>query len=235
MIPCHLCPVPATHIGTRDVVPLCVEHLPTVGAFHSSLTRADRMLWDHTLEVIKEDADVQVYRLTPPGGGEMESTRIAFLPGYIVLHGDVSPGVRARDHRGLISDVRYDRRWFVGATSESYLCQKFGLVKEFRADLAKAACEEMANETEDEVRAAVLRAHAVDAEDCDDPDAWERELYEITGDSECLDGCRGYARDNADLLCAIQRRFRGLWLQRDAGAGARDAGPEAKAASLGAA
>lgn len=190
---CAECGATATLLGTDAGVLACDAHRETIAPHAAPLTGWDRDLWSHQLEVIEQTERVEIYRLTDP-----------------------------QDNRGVISsDTRgRGRGWFIGATSGDYLCSKF-LVEVWVAEAARAKCralaEEMAEDRPDEIEDIESLADDIDGVDAADPISvgdWTQRLYDLTGDSEDLQACQGYEPGNAALLCAIQRRFRFLWLAR---------------------
>lgn len=205
---CATCSEIASRIRQKDGALFCDAH--AAAEFTTKLTGFDRDLWRHTLT----DFGNETYRLTPPTGGEMQSVRIAFLPSHIVIYGDLCPGRERVDGNGIVSAVGYDRLWFVGATSEAYLCEKFALEKVFRPDKAAAHFREVANEHEPRT-ALSYREFADDAENVTSDDvhqvvAFLDQLHSF-GVGDDIEACYGYDESNAALLCAIQRRFRYLW------------------------
>lgn len=219
---CVECGAVATLLGTIAGTLVCAEHQRVIHPHMVDLTGFDRDLWDHTLEVIMESQRVQLYRLVDPDcrGSEMQSTRIGFLDGYVVIHGDMCPGVEQQDNRGVTCGPNYDRPWFVGAKSPDYLNGKF-LERVFVPELAADMCRERIDtglaraRHDEELEDLATEADALDMSDGRAIEAWKARLYEVTGDWEDLDACMGYEPANAALLGAIQRRFRLLWLRRE--------------------
>lgn len=235
---CHVCGATATRVRTLDAVLACDAHRSSIAPYDVELRGIDRDLWNHTLEVIEETERVQLYRLVDPRcGGEMQSMRLAFLPSYIAIHGDWCPGRETQDNRGVFSDHGYTRSWFVGATSESYLCGKF-IGRVFVPARAAAYCRDLIEqEWRDGKHDEELRELADDADSLDERgdgeiESWKERLYALTEDSECFDACYDYDPTNAALLCAIQRRFRFLWLAHEAERIAREETARAHAAGV---
>lgn len=242
MIPCSTCNTPATHVHPETVSARCAAHATQADR---PLTHADRRFWYHALEVISEHSDVSIYLLRPASGGLMESVHVAFLPhGYIALYGDSAPGRRRLDFHGaygaaeaeradlavpgMTSDRGYGPGWFASTLSRNYLCEKF-LATMFRPDLAAECLRETATEREEDERESrsgvlspdELRERADEVAAIEPHSEWEllewqaRFHRDERSASDVLEGAHGYDVDNADQLCAIQLRFRALWLPRE--------------------
>ncbi len=232
MIPCHLCPTTATHLDPRDALALCEAHKATAGHHVEPLTRGDRQFWNHTLDVVVEAPEVQVYRLLKPGEGSMGSVSIAFFPDRMAVFGDASPGRSGLDFRGVFSDPGYGRGWFAGDLSRGYLCGKFlerGFLPSRAAEALRETADERAGEDRDEDRhdrrlsAGDLRERADEIESLGDDEhevaRWRVDFYNDEGIAgDILEGAYGVDPDAADQLCAIQVRFAALWRARQAAA-----------------
>lgn len=220
-VPCAQCKDEATWIGTKEVVPYCGVHVSDAGDFRVRMTGWDRDFWTYTLAARHPPT---VYQLVCEPGAEMQSVRIAFLERYIVIHGDLCPGRRFHDNAGVVCAVGYDRAWFVDATSEDYLCGKF-LERVFVGDKAAGVVRDAIDQGRFEGKRTELeelagRADSIDGQrDAHDIEEWKYDLYRLTEDGELVDDCHGYDPTNASLLCAIQRRFRALWITRTADLG----------------
>ena len=173
---------------------------------------------DYTLKTLVDTADVLLVRLTPPTGGEMESTRIAFLPGgYIVIHGDLCPG-----ENGLISVGGYGPEWFANEgrpKTPSYMAEKFRVPSVFIAERARQRLLECA-EAADEPEATDLRGLAEDAEDLDernpaDVGSFLERVEDKTGTSDHAEAFYGREPRTMGLLIRIQAAFARLWAPKE--------------------
>lgn len=169
---------------------------------------------NYTLKTIVDTPDVLVVRLTPPEGGEMQSTRIAFLPGgYIVIHGDLCPS-----ENGLISVCGYGPGWFANRgrpLTPHYMAEKFRVPEVFIAKRAAEHLRECAEEA-DEVEALNFRTLADGADDLDERDSGAiddlLELVEdVTGSPDHAEAFYGPEPRTMDLLIRIQAAFARLW------------------------
>lgn len=169
---------------------------------------------DYVLQKIADADGVLVVRLTPPSGGEMQSTRIAFLPGgYIVIHGDLCPG------NGLISNCGYGPEWFASGgkpLTPSYMAEKFRVPEVFVPSRAAEHLRECAEEEEDPVVAVILRELADDAEEVDVRDQGEvvrflERVEENTGSPDHAEAFHGPDPSTMGLLINIQAAFARLY------------------------
>ena len=174
---------------------------------------------DYTLDTVYEAGDVLVVRLTPPGGGEMQSTRIAFLPGpYIVIHGDLCPG-----GNGLISNVGYGAAWFARGgkrLTPSYMAEKFAVPDVFNPQLATSYLRRGAEEEEDRDLASRLDALADDAGDVDmsDPREISAFIERVESESGTPDHAEAFFGPDPvimGLLVPIQAAFARLYVARE--------------------
>lgn len=171
-----------------------------------SLQDYRRMLAQHVLEPVEVGQKVSAYYLRKPGGGLMESTLIVFTPEGIALMGDVTPG-----KNGDVSCRGYGAEWFAGASSHSYLCEKF-LHKGWHTELA---AEELRDGWHDHFDGdAGKRAKLNElADDVEERGAeWLRdELDEMGADTS--DGIPGWGYNPSEAACliAIQERFAALY------------------------
>ncbi len=177
---------------------------------------------DYTLDTLVDTADLLLVRLTPPEGGEMQSTRIAFLPGgYIVIHGDLCPG-----ENGLISNGGYGPEWFARGgkpITPSYMAEKFRVPDVFIPERAAEHLREWAEEA-DEPEATDYRMLADDAEEIDGRDAGEvaaflERVEDRTGSPDHAEAFYGPAPRTMDLLIRIQAAFARLWTARHSATG----------------
>ena len=169
----------------------------------------------YVLQTIASSDNVLVVRLTPPSGGEMQSTRIAFLPGgYIVIHGDLCPG-----GNGLISNGGYGPAWFARGgkrLTPSYMAEKFHEPSAFIPGKAAEHLRESATEEEDDATAATLReladtAEEVDARDQGDVDRFLSRVEEETGSPDHAEAFYGPDPRTMELLIDIQAAFARLY------------------------
>lgn len=169
---------------------------------------------DYTLTTLVDTPDVLVVRLTPPEGGEMQSTRIAFLPGgYIVIHGDLCPG-----GNGLISNGGYGADWFARGgrpLTPSYMAEKFRVPSVFIAERARQHLLECAEE-DDGDRVGAFRRLASDADDIDERDpssvaAFLEDVEDSTGSPDHAEAFYGPDPRTMDLLIRIQAAFARLY------------------------
>jgi len=169
---------------------------------------------DYTLTTLVDTAGVLLVRLTPPTGGEMQSTRIAFLPGgYIVIHGDLCPA-----ENGLISVGGYGPEWFASKgrrLTPSYMAEKFRVPTVFIPEQAATYLREQA-EGNDECKADFLRL-ADDAEDVYASDEVEvrrflDDVEDTTGSPDYAESFYGHDPRIMDLLIQIQAAFARLWV-----------------------
>lgn len=172
---------------------------------------------DYTLDTLVDTADLLLVRLTPPSGGEMQSTRIAFLPGgYIVIHGDLCPG-----ENGLISNGGYGAEWFARdgkPITPAYMAEKFRVPSVFIAAQAAEHLRECAEEA-DEPEATDLRMLAADAGDLEERDpaavgAFLEHVEDKTGSPDHAEAFYGPDPRTMDLLIRIQAAFARLWKPR---------------------
>ena len=173
---------------------------------------------DYTLDTLVDTADLLLVRLTPPSGGEMQSTRIAFLPGgYIVIHGDLCPGAN-----GLISNVGYGPRWFWsngGALTPRYMAEKFRVPDVFIPAQAADHLRECARDKDDLLKRSALKGLAADAEgielgDLDVIIDFLSDVEEVTGSPDHAETFYGPDPDTMDLLIRIQAAFARLYVPR---------------------
>lgn len=172
----------------------------------------------HTLAPSPRSCDV--YRLTPPDGSLAGSVTVACVDGYLAIFGDLCPGVEYHDNRGVFSVERKPLAWFAGDLSPQYLASKF-LKEVWEPSAAAAACRELATDPAWDSDVADLhdladRAEQIQIRDTDAIVEWCQDLAEIDSDPETIAACYAYDPDNLALLVAIQRRFRALWLARQA-------------------
>lgn len=186
---------------------------------------------DYTLKTLVDTPDLLLVRLTPPEGGEMQSTRIAFLPGpVIVIHGDLCPGenglvsseiepeTELPAGHGLISNAGYGREWFARGglpITPSYMAEKFRVPTVFSAKRAAEHLRECAEEA-DEPEATDLRSLAEDAEDLDERDprevgAFLEHVEHKTGSPDHAEAFYGPDPRVMGLLIQIQAAFARLW------------------------
>jgi hypothetical protein len=169
----------------------------------------------YTLTTLVDTPDVLVVRLTPPEGGEMQSTRIAFLPGgYIVIHGDLCPG-----GNGLISNGGYGADWFARGgkpLTPSYMAEKFRVPSVFIPSQAAEHLRECAEEEDDTARAANFLSLADDAEDIDERDPRQvgdflENVEDLLDSPDHTEAFYGPEPRTMDLLIQIQAAFARLY------------------------
>ena len=174
---------------------------------------------NYTLNTIVDTPDVLVVRLTPPSGGEMQSTRIAFLPGgYIVIHGDLCPG-----ENGLISVCGYGPGWFANKgrpLTPHYMAEKFRVPSVFIAKRAAEHLRDCAVEEDDPVRSAAFRGLIADANDLDERDdaavaGFLVDVDAVTGSPDHAEAFYGAEPRTMDLLIRIQAAFARLWTPKE--------------------
>lgn len=172
---------------------------------------------DYTLHTVVDTNDVLIVRLTPPDGGEMQSTRIAFLPGgYIVIHGDLCPG-----GNGLISNSGYGVAWFAYGgrrLTPSYMAETFRVPTVFIPAQAASALREAASEEQDADRIVMLTDLAEFAETINPDDAARVDdfLNDAAQDSpDWSESFYGPDPDIMDLLVEIQAAFARLYVAKE--------------------
>ena len=170
---------------------------------------------NYTLDILERTDTFLLVRLTPPERTEMQSTRIAFLPGgYIVIHGDLCPG-----ENGLISNGGYGPEWFARGgkpITPSYLAEKFRVPSVFVAERAAEHLREYASEEEDDLRAAIFRGLANDADGLDERDPGSvadflSEVEDLTGSPDHAEAFYGPEPRTMGLLIQIQSAFARLY------------------------
>ena len=174
---------------------------------------------DHVLELVTPTDDTELihYRMRKPGTG-IFLVHIIYAAKRIILSGDICVG----GHNGCISDVGYDLGWFVNASSESYLCEKF-LQKVWQWECAKEGIKYLL-EDEDYIEDEKQRQELQEILDnyyywkyCEASE-WEfaDALHDINSDLTD-DGIPGYdyLRADAGWLCAIRKRFAELRKERN--------------------
>lgn len=135
----------------------------------------------------------------------------------LVITGDIRLG--ANDY-GLVSAHGYGTHWFAGQQSEAYLCEKF-LQQEWQWDAAVEGIRwaiEFDAEEDDE---GWWRPHAPELEAYMADPGWRHDEPDYMDYYDHMtglgaDGCdlpgMDYPRVQAGWLCAIQQRFRELWV-----------------------
>jgi len=173
-------------------------------------------LKDHVLiEVPYAEGGVRAFWLRKPGTG-MYSLLVSFLPsGHIALSGDLTIGGR----HGCVSATGYGFDWWVSKLDEDYLCGKF-LEKKWQPEIAKrdvrqhleTALKDHEPKQADRWQAVLDELEAGDIayeglvramEEEGFTDAWD---YSIGEDYDASGG----------WLVAAHRKFRELWLAREA-------------------
>lgn len=225
---CTRCGVPATRVLERDGSPWCEAHVGERSGLTAALTNADRALWSYGLEVCVEAPSVVVARLIAPGGETLKgfhfSAGIAFLPGsQVAIYGGVAPGRRYVDEGGgVVSHEDTDLPFFTRQRARELLCVRF-LERVFSRSAADAVCAAIDESgrldcvPRQELRE--LRAELADLDVRADSDVafWKQRLFDLTEDESDVEACYDFDAENADLLCAIHRRFRLLWAARPSG------------------
>lgn len=187
---------------------------------------------DYTLKTLVDTPDLLLVRLTPPEGGEMQSTRIAFLPGpVIVIHGDLCPGknglvsseiepdMELPAGHGLISNTGYGPEWFARGglpITPSYMAEKFRVPSVFIAEQAATHLRECAEEEEDPARAATFRSLADDAEGVEERNPRQvgdflEHVEDLLESPDHAEAFYGPEPRTMDLLIKIQAAFARLW------------------------
>lgn len=144
-------------------------------------------LKDHVLVEVPT-GDIRTFYLKRPEKSRMMSALLIFSPEGIIICGDLRIG----DH-GVVSDYGYGLDWFAGELGEDYLCSKF-LKREWQSEVAMAWAED---------------EHDTHPQPFDT----EQEFLNIYGMELAGDGVGyDYSPAAAGWLCAIQQRFRELYV-----------------------
>lgn len=178
---------------------------------------------------------VAVYRCAAPGTN-INAFELAVTPTALVLSGDFAPS-----KNGVVAPPGYGLEWFAGASSPSYLGEKFlevdyheQLAREWFADLVEQAVADTQGAREGNDLAADFGT-----EGCNDVDgfaAYEQKLrelqrevdyesphsfYEAVRDADPVaaadTGWIGYKPEDLTKLCICQAVWRRLWLAHKAG------------------
>lgn len=181
----------------------------------------EEALKDHMLTTVVEGGLAQVYRMHAPGTRHL-CVQLTFGPEGISIMGDPRLGPHGQ---GL--NYAYPgrgRSWFLGATSPSYLCDKF-LREVWQADVAAEQLAEEIAEADDLGHSPAMVEHLrnVLEELKGNEFATEQDFADLLHEApdgeyyDTADGMPGYAlpRRDSRWLVAIQRRFRALYLERE--------------------
>lgn len=221
---CATCGLPAVSVDVVNWSLACGLHRSANRP--APLSGFDKDFWDYAVEMQEPNQDgftEGLYCFFIPGVRPAQSFRLAFVTDHVMVYGDLSPGRRVHDNKGIISTAGYGRAWFVNATSPDYLAEKFGLEKVFDSASAATYLRECAAEWRTDGngrRAERLEELAERAESVDQADV--ADVADFLGEVEAADvtssGEWAFGHDftNLTLLCAIQRRFRRFWLTRGA-------------------
>lgn len=158
-----------------------------------------------------------IFWLTRDGLGEMNSTRIAFLPGgFIVVYGDLCPA-----ENGVISTGCCGLPWFVNRgrpLTPSYLAEKFRVPSVFIAARAAEHLRDVAEEEDNVARRELLSRLAADADDLDERDSvavsdFVDSVADATGSPDHAESFYGPDPRIMDLLVSIQSDFARLFTE----------------------
>lgn len=165
------------------------------------------------LEVVAENERLQCVILRSPGQ-IAQSTVITAGPGHIHIAGDLCPARGVTYHTG---DTTRMFGWFAGASSPSYLAEKFlregwdreRAIRDATHALTDVYGDPWTTEQLQEIRELIQRLEGGDF------DADQRAVAETMSEvgTETADGLWGDGYDPRDLacLCAIQQQFSQLW------------------------
>jgi hypothetical protein len=96
----------------------------------------DRVFSKHRLRMVLNNEPFRAYMLEPEEGGRLNGVLIMFTPEGIVIMGDHAPT------RTGICATGYDQAWFSARKNPEYLMEKFGMDREWQADLAVEYCND---------------------------------------------------------------------------------------------
>lgn len=175
----------------------------------AQLDNFKNMLNKHILVPVQTTGPIEAYYLKDPAQGRMMSTLIMGTPEGISLMGDLTP-----ERNGSASCLGYDLRWFSGASSNHYLCEKF-LTKRWVQEIAVEQLSNAASHfglQDGDADIAKLKEIGEHLKGSDHLEEWlYDELFELGGYTD--GGLPGYGYDprEAMVLCAIQARFSELY------------------------
>lgn len=163
-------------------------------------------LANHRLDLLQQ-GPITAYRMGLPGTPTM-STLLLFTPVGIALMGDLTP-----ERNGSVSALGYGLEWFKNEMSEGYLCEKF-LEKKFVPELALRDLRDPDGLIRSDATPEQLEALDRIARTIHDYDGSLLAHELLFAGFDICDGVPGwgYHPGEAGWLCAIQRKFRELYL-----------------------
>lgn len=161
------------------------------------------------LVIFKADPGKKWFSLRTPNGSIVNSILLSELTnGSTVITGDFCPA-----RNGIISNHGYGFEWLSKASDPSYLCEKFGIERDYYSDLAEDYAAYMLNNTDEDLKFEDKSFWSIIS---NDPPSSYSDFLEI-GDAvglnpydlyECVSG---YNPRDLAMLSAIQRRFSELY------------------------